>query len=136
MSTLLEQAAAHIREGEIEKARSLLIEALKQNPGEEDAWLWMTKCVTEPEQKRYCFEKVLKINPQNQYAIRGLRHLAKPDPPPAKPVSAPTQSEASRQEPVQSVPKRRLGDALLNIALFGIAAFLVILFLYAWWLAR
>jgi tetratricopeptide (TPR) repeat protein len=126
---MLEQAVAYIRAGEIEKARSFLIEVLKQNPSNEDAWLWMTKCVVETEQKRYCLERVLKINPQNQYAIRGLRHLTKP-------VSPPTQPELIEQEPVRPVPTRGFGDALLNIALFGIAVFLVLLFLYAWWLAR
>jgi hypothetical protein len=75
------------------------------------------------------FEKVLKINPQNQYAIRGLRHLTKP-------VSPSTQPQKIQQEPVQPVRKRRFGDALFNIALFGIALFLILLFLYAWWLAR
>jgi hypothetical protein len=128
MSTMLEQAAAHIREAEIDKARTILIEVLKQNPSDEDAWLWMSKCVTEPEQKRYCFERVLKINPQNQYAVRGLRHLTKPASPPAQP-------KGSEQKPVQPVPGQGFGDAVLNIALFGIAIFLVLLFLYAWWLA-
>jgi Tfp pilus assembly protein PilF len=129
MSTMLEQAVIHIKAGEIEKARPLLIEVLKQNPSNENAWLWMTKCVTETEQKRYCFEKVLKLNPQNQYAIRSLSNLTKP-------VSPPTQPKASRREPVPPVPKRGVGDALLNIALIGIAVFLVLLFFYAWWLAR
>lgn len=129
MPTMLEQAVAHIRMGEIDKARSLLIDVLKQNPRDEDAWLWMSRCVTETEQKRYCFEKVLKLNPQNQQAIRSLSRLDKP-------VSPPTQSKVSQQVPVRFVPKRRFGDALLNITLFGIAVFLVLLFLYAWWLAR
>ena len=75
MPTPLEQAVSLIREGKVEEARPLLIAYLKQNPRDENAWLWMTRCVTEPEQKKYCFEKVLKINPQNQYAIKGLQHI-------------------------------------------------------------
>jgi hypothetical protein len=129
MSTMLEQAVAHIRAGEIEKASPLLIEVLKQNPRDENAWLWMSRCVTEIEQKRYCFEKVLKLNPQNQHAIRSLSYLNRP-------VSPPTQPKVSQQEPVQSVQKQGRGAALLNIAIFSIAIFLVLLFLYAWWLAR
>lgn len=78
MATLLEEAVAHIRAGSIETAKPLLIEFLKQNPGNEDAWLWMSRCITEPEQKKYCFEKVLKINPQNQHAIKGLERLSNP----------------------------------------------------------
>jgi hypothetical protein len=49
MTTMLEQAVAHIRAGKRDQARSLLIEVLKQNPGDENAWLWMMKCVTETE---------------------------------------------------------------------------------------
>lgn len=75
MLTLFEQAVAYIKAGDIEKGKQLLAEALKQNPRDENAWLWMTKCVTDAEQKRYCFERVLKINPQNQHAIEGLGRL-------------------------------------------------------------
>lgn len=78
MVSLLQQAVAYIRAGDIEKGRQLLIEVLKQNPRDEDAWLWMTTCVTEPDRKRYCFNRVLKINPQNQHAITGLRRLDNP----------------------------------------------------------
>jgi ferric-dicitrate binding protein FerR (iron transport regulator) len=132
MPTMFEQAIAHIKAGEIENARPLLIEVLKQNPADENAWLWMTKCVTETEQKRYCFERVLKINPQNQYAIRELRHLTRP-------VSPPTQPKTSQPEPVQPVqpvPKRGLGDVILTFATFAISVFLILLCLYAWWLSR
>ena len=131
MPTMLEQAIAHIRAGETEKARPLLAEALRQNPRDENAWLWMTKCVTELEQKRYCLERVLKLNPQNQYALRSLSHLTKPVPPPAPP-------KVSQPEPVRvkPVPKPARGVDILTIAIVGVAVFLVLLFVYAWWLAR
>jgi len=131
MPTMLEQAVAHIRAGEIENARPLLAEALRQNPGDENAWLWMTKCVTEPEQKRYCLERVLKLNPQNQYALRSLSHFTKPVPPPAQPKES--QPEHVHVKPV---PKPARGIDILSIAIFGVAVFLVLLFVYAWWLAR
>ena len=164
MPTMLEQAVTHIRTGEIDNARTLLIEVLKQNPGDENAWLWMTKCVNEPEQKRYCFEKVLKLNPQNQYAIRGLRHLTQPVSVPAprtqpkesqQPVIQPqvSQPEVSRpqiresqgREPQvrqpqvpeqQPVQKRGLFETLIIVASVGVGLFLVALCLYAWWVAR
>ena len=130
MPTMLEHAISYIRAGEIEKARPFLINWLRQNPDDENAWLWLAKCVTDSEQKRYCLEKVLKINPQNQYAIRELKHLTRP-------VSPPTQPKASQvQPPVQTVPKPNPGDTILRLAIFGIGIFLVLLFLYAWWLAR
>ena len=126
MPTMFEQAAAHIRAGDIDKGRQILIDILKQNPRDENGWLWMTRCVTETEQKRYCFEKVLRINPQNQYAIEGLRLLDQPVSPPTQPIVIP-------QPPIE---KRKLGTTLLTIAIFGVGVFLVLLFLYVWWFVR
>ena len=132
--TILEQAVTHFKAGEIENARFLLIAVLKENTGDENAWLWLSRCVTEPEQKRYCFERVLKINPGNQYAIRSLRHLSRPVPPPVQPeVPAPVQPEDIPQQPTRM---RRLVDALLTLAIFGLGLFLIVLFLYTWWLTR
>jgi thioredoxin-like negative regulator of GroEL len=132
MPTMLEQAVAHIRAEEIEKARPLLIEWLRQNPTDENAWLWMSRCVAEIEQKRYCFEKVLKINPQNQYAIKSLKHLAAPISARAQPVP-PKPPEVSQSQPIQNQGR---GSSILTLAIFGIGVFLVLLFFYAWWLAR
>jgi hypothetical protein len=126
MPTMFEQAVAHIRAGEVDKGRQILIDVLKQNPRDENGWLWMTRCVIETEQKRYCFDKVLKINPQNQYAIEGLRRLDQPVSPLRQPI-------VSQQPPVQ---KQKLGTTLLTIAIFSVGLFLVLLFLYVWWLAR
>lgn len=100
MSTPLEEAVACIKAGNTEKGKQLLADVLKQNPRDENAWLWMTRCVTSTEQKRDCFNRVLKINPQNQYAIEGLRRLNNP-------VSPKTQSKPKvNQQPVE---KKRLG---------------------------
>ena len=115
MTTMLEDAVAHIRAGNIERVRPLLIEFLKQNPQDEDAWLWMTRCVTEPDQKKYCFEKVLQINTQNQYAIKGLEWLSNP-------VASKTQPKAKVVQP-QPVKKVRLNMRAI-IALIGLATFL------------
>ena len=145
MPTMFEQAITHIRAGEIEKARPFLIDWLKQNPNDENAWLWMTKCVPEPEQRRYCFEKVLKINPQNQYAIRGLRHLDKPvSQPVSQPISAPaqspnsplTQKKVNAPQPVQKVRTQGPFEVVMTVVTVGIGIFLVLLCIYAWWVAR
>ncbi len=75
MNPLLEQAALLIKEGNIEKGKQLLLEVLRQDPKDENAWLWMSRCVSRYDQKKECFERVLKINPQNQYALEGLTRL-------------------------------------------------------------
>lgn len=119
MPTPLEQAVALIRAGNIAKARAILIEVLKQNPRDETAWLCMTLCVTEVEQKRYCFQKVLKINPQNEHAIAGLARLGIP-------VVPPTQPQAIEQPIKRGILRSSI--LVVAIVLTGIA--LVILFVY------
>ena len=119
MSTPLEQAVAFIRAGNIAEARTILIEVLKQNPRDDYAWLCMTLCVTEVEQKRYCFQKVLKINPQNQHAIAGLARLNNP-------VISPAQPQVIQQPSRKEI--LRFSILALAIVLTGIA--LVIIFVY------
>lgn len=126
MATSLEQAVAHIQAGELEQGKILLAGLLKQNPRDENAWLWLALCVTDKEQERYCFDRVLKINPQNQYAIEGLRRLNNPVPPPTHP-------DVKQQQPVE---EGGAGDIILTLAIVGIGLFLVGLFVYAWWIAR
>lgn len=75
MTTLLEQAIALIKAGDTEKAKQLLADIIRQNPRDENAWLWMTRCVGSEKEKRFCFGQVLKINPQNKHAIEGIKRL-------------------------------------------------------------
>jgi hypothetical protein len=126
MATSLEQAVAHIQAGELEKGKQILAQVLKQNPRDESAWLWLALSVTDVEQERYCFERVLKINPQNQHAIEGLRRLDNP-------VSPPTQPKV---KPQKSIEEGKPADVILTLAIVGVGLFLVAIFLYAWWIAR
>lgn len=73
MLTPLEQVVVFYKDGDTEKAIQLLADLLTQNPRDENAWLWLSRCVTEPEQKKDCFDQILKINPYNQDAIEGLK---------------------------------------------------------------
>lgn len=85
MSTILEQAVALIRAGNTEKAKQLLADVIQKNPRDENAWLWMVRCVHSEKEKRYCFERVLNINPQNKHAIEGIRRLDNPISPKTEP---------------------------------------------------
>jgi hypothetical protein len=73
MLTPLEQVVVYYKDGDTEKAIQILADLLMQNPRDENAWLWLSRCVTEPEQKRDCFEQILKLNPYDQDAIEGLK---------------------------------------------------------------
>lgn len=75
MGTSLEQAISHIKSGDKAKGKTVLIQIIKDDPRNENAWLWMSKCVNSLEQKKDCFQRVIAINPQNQIAKNALRKL-------------------------------------------------------------
>ena len=72
MSSKLQQAITAIKGGNKEKGKQILVETLKADPNNENAWLWMTKVVDSDKQRLQCLEQVLRINPDNETAKRGI----------------------------------------------------------------
>lgn len=68
----LQQAITVIKAGDKESGKQLLIEILKTNPNNENAWLWMTQAVGTDQERLRCLQNVLKINPNNETAKKGL----------------------------------------------------------------
>lgn len=75
MSEKLNQAITVIKAGDKQTGRQLLIEILKSEPHNENAWLWMTQVVSKKDEKIKCLEQVLKINPDNEIAQKGIARL-------------------------------------------------------------
>lgn len=72
----LQQAIAAIKSGDKATGKRLLIdEVLKNNPRNENAWLWMTQVADADEDRLNYLRHVLKINPENEAAKRGLAAL-------------------------------------------------------------
>lgn len=61
-----------IRQGNLVEGAKILSQVLNVNPEDEQAWLWMSACVSDKDKKVYCLEKVIQINPSNQSARKGL----------------------------------------------------------------
>lgn len=76
----LKQAVQAIQNKDLLTARKLLASILKDDPQNERAWLYLTVCVTTPEQKQECLRRVLVINPHNQHALRAQSRLSSPAP--------------------------------------------------------
>jgi hypothetical protein len=114
MQTLLEQAVSHIKAGNTERGKQLLVEVLKQNPKDEKAWLWMSKCVESVSQKKDCFQRVLQINPNNQLAVEGLRRL----------------DDVQNKKPASSVPasKKKAFLTTNSILIIGVLACVCLVF--------
>jgi hypothetical protein len=75
MSDKLQQAINLIKSGDKQNGECLLAEVLRADPRNQMAWLWMSEVVTNDEQRLYCLERVLKINPDHQLAQQGLAQL-------------------------------------------------------------
>jgi tetratricopeptide (TPR) repeat protein len=80
---LLEQGISAALTGRREDARALLAQAVEADERNEQAWLWLSGLVEDPEEIRTCLENVLHLNPNNVKAQQGLawveqQHGARP----------------------------------------------------------
>lgn len=89
MPDSLQQAIAAIKSGDKGTGKKLLIETLKVDRRNEDAWLWMTKIVSSNDERIKCLENVLKINPNNETAKRGVALLQQKQTGASKPTEEP-----------------------------------------------
>jgi hypothetical protein len=77
---LLQQGIESLNAGHRTEARNLLAQVVQQDQYNEMAWLWLSGAVDSDDQRRFCLEKVLRINPNNGIAQRGLEMLEKKPP--------------------------------------------------------
>ena len=83
----LEQAVKLIRSGDEETARTVLLNTLKANPQNLDAWFWMAAVVKSKKKRYQCLQEILKRDPDNEVARRALASLDQP--PAARPQAQP-----------------------------------------------
>jgi tetratricopeptide (TPR) repeat protein len=119
-SQKLDQAVALIKAGNKQTAIPILKNLIQEEPNNEQVWLWMFTCVDKPEQKKYCLQKALEINPNNTDARKAFEKLlgkealpssAQPmrsqsqqpvlkKPPTAPPLNRPLLQTAGKKQPV------------------------------------
>jgi tetratricopeptide (TPR) repeat protein len=80
----LNQAIALIKAGNNGGAVPILKNILKKNRNDELAWFWLSACADNPEDKIFCFQQVLRINPNNKQAKEELEQIEPPPIPRAK----------------------------------------------------
>lgn len=102
---LYQRGVAAARAGQKRVAAGLLTRAVRLDPRNEMAWLWLSGVLDDPQQQAFCLGAVLKLNPENQHARRGLdlleqRGLAQGEPSPAAGLALPA-------EPARDEPERR-----------------------------
>lgn len=100
MGSELEQAIARIKDGDREAGRHLLTRILKDDWHDEQAWLWLSRCLELPEQRRQCLENVLKLDPEHEIARFELAAL-----PPAHPAPLPLDPDLAGLVHLETRPK-------------------------------
>jgi hypothetical protein len=73
---LLKEGKAAARRGDKVQARSLLTQVVESDPRSEEAWMWLSGVVADPQEQQICLENVLVINPQNEQALKGLQFIS------------------------------------------------------------
>ena len=73
--TLLDYAIAEARAGRRARAAEVLWQIVADDPGNAQAWLWLSGVVAEPAEQRTALERVIALDPDNPPARRGLDWL-------------------------------------------------------------
>ena len=75
---LLKQADYNFQRGNRKIAEKFLSDLLAQYPNEESAWMLMARVLEDKDRKAGCYERTLKINPNNTEAKIGLVRIKSP----------------------------------------------------------
>ena len=71
----LREAVEKIRAGDRENGKRMLVEILRVDAQNEQAWLWLAIAFHDFAKRREALERVLRINPDNQQAKKLLSKL-------------------------------------------------------------
>lgn len=71
----IEDGRNAMEQGNLQQARLIFEALLQENARSEEAWLGLAEVLTETNDKRICYENVLKINKNNRVAREALRAL-------------------------------------------------------------
>jgi hypothetical protein len=110
---LLRQGAAAARVGERVAAREAFRRATELAPDSEEAWLGLAGAVESLVEKRSCFERVLRIDPNNADAQAGLEWVSRKENEARQAEKAPDRAGPTPPltiQPSLSVPAEQAGD--------------------------
>jgi hypothetical protein len=136
---ILKQAADHLRAGQKDDARKLLISFLKTDPSNAQAWYMLSFALGERNQQVDCVKRALQFNPNFAQARSRLEKLlaaaeSRPQPPPATPpppVRPPTplpvvnrtSAPVVQQSAKKSLDARKRRAFFLIIGVMGLVIF-------------
>jgi hypothetical protein len=122
----LEMARKAAQRGDRARARELLREVAEREPNNEEVYLLFAQVAQKRDHAVYCLQRVLEINPYNEFARRALEKMQpKEEAPAAAAPRAPKPTQAVKPAPaIQKTPKPRTERPGLRLAL--LAAVLIV----------
>jgi tetratricopeptide (TPR) repeat protein len=131
---MFHEALSAIQAGDRARARDLLTRLLKTDKENPDYWVWMSAVVETTKERTYCLKEVLRLDPQNPSAKRGLAMLGAMPPDESLALPAAFQKHSwqvklpsdLKEEKVSGPPKWQL--AAMGVALVVVVALLVYAF--------
>jgi tetratricopeptide (TPR) repeat protein len=125
LENYLELGIQAAQQGDMSKAIAYLSKAVVENPESEAAWQWLGDCLVDQDKRKYCYQRALKLNPNNQAA---RQRLAEFDPPPRslqQPIPALLPVENQKGKSAKKTKTTQHPDSALVVG-FGLAAFLIV----------
>jgi tetratricopeptide (TPR) repeat protein len=130
---IFEEAVSSVRQGDRHRGRDLLTRLLKRHPESPECWLWMSAVVDSPRERSYCLKQVLKFDPGNRSARRGLILLGAlpPDPSLAIPPEAQTRNWMSQiqLDPALTPPPVKANPSQIAIFVGAVVILILLAFL-------
>jgi hypothetical protein len=117
--TILRLGIEAAREGNREEARNLFSLLTRQEPDNVQAWLWLAGVAEGPDQRRAALEQVVRLEPDNEMALKGLQAMGVTPPVAVSEqayVPASAAATSAPDVPAPDVPARDLTDEELYAA--------------------
>ena len=118
---LLQQGIALARAGQPAQARPLFQEAIKRDPRNEAAWLWLSSVAKDDQERTFCLKQLLAINPNNENALKGLKQLGigveAGSPPPAPASGIPQVDEQKLAASIAQLLQHMLADVGISLTI-------------------
>lgn len=101
---LRQQGIAAAKAGQKEDARALLQQAIRLEPGNEAAWMWLASVARDQRERIFALQKLLEINPDNATARQALDSLLAAQTPP---TTSTTSAQVPRAAAVAPAPTQQ-----------------------------
>ncbi len=108
----LQQGIAAAKAKQNEQARQLLQNAIRLNPANETAWLWLSSVAKDNKERVFCLRQLLQINPNNEMALKGLKAMGIAGDEPTR--TAEVQSGVPRPQPEKVLAAQQALESIIE----------------------